>query len=67
MITGHGARMQISAAASGQVTRGNTDCSAPVAGSSTHRGGCTAGFSGALATGRGCHKAGSITQASSTP
>ena len=50
--------------ASCQATRGNTDCSAPLAGSSTHRSGCTEGFGGPLATGRGCRKAGSITQAS---
>ena len=69
-VADNGARMlqggsvaQTSAAASCQVTRGNTDCSAPLAGSSTHRGGCTAGFGGSLATGRGCRKAGPITQA----
>ena len=55
---------QTSEVTSCQATRGNTDCSAPLAGSSTHRSGCTAGFGGPLATGRGCRKAGSITQAS---
>ena len=55
---------QTSEVTSCQATRGNADCSAPLAGSSTHQCGCTAGFGGPLATGRGCRKAGSITQAS---
>ena len=59
-----GSIAQTSAAVSCQATRGNTDCSAPLAGSSTHRSGCAAGFGGSLATGRGYRKAGSITQAS---
>jgi hypothetical protein len=59
-----GSIAQTLVSASCQATRGNTDCSAPLAGSSTHRSGCTAGSGGSLATGRGYRKAGSITQAS---
>jgi hypothetical protein len=59
-----GSIAQTPVAASCQATRGNADCSAPLAGSSTHRSGCTAGSGGPLATGRGYRKAGSITQAS---
>ena len=55
---------QTSEVTSCQAARGNADCSAPLAGSSTHRSGCTAGSGGSLATGRGYRKAGSITQAS---
>ena len=62
-----GSITQASAAASSQVTRGNTDCSASLAGSTSsypNQCGCTAGLGGSLTTGRRCRKVDPIPQAS---